>query len=79
MPAGTLIPSLLLLAGALTAPALAHDGHHIEAKALPGSWYHAPDHPAYKLFRRGQDTDGTNYATVGTPGPSPLSSRVARA
>ena len=77
MPAKSVIPSLLLLAAALFAPSGAHphpdNAHHLENRALPGSWYHARDHPVNKLFKRGAQTDGITYATVGSPGPFPAS------
>ena len=75
MPSASIVPSLLLLAAAISAPAAyahphAEHGHsHLSAKALPGSWYQPREHHAYNLFRRGEQTDGITYAAVGTPGP----------
>lgn len=38
--------------------------HHVN-KRLPGTWYHARDHPVHDLFKRADD--GIEYASVGSP------------
>ena len=40
---------------------------HEARESLPGSWYHARDHPVNSLFGRAKD-DGRPYPAVGTPG-----------
>lgn len=49
------------------APRDFHDHSDEVGRALPGSWYHEPDHPVHALFKRAPG-DGTTYAPVGTPG-----------
>ncbi len=45
-----------------------HNDHHDVSARLPSTWYHAAEHPVHKLFKRGpEDTDGVEYATVGSP------------
>ncbi|KAH9922819.1 uncharacterized protein BXZ73DRAFT_104051 [Epithele typhae] len=63
--------SLLYLLGLFATTALAHPGSHdahdshIEhARSLPGSWFHARNHPAHKLFKK--SGDGQTYPDVGS-------------
>lgn len=56
-----------LLAAAVLASAHPHnneDHAHTARSPLPGNWYHAEDHPAHALFRRG---DAVVDAAVGSP------------
>lgn len=61
---------LPVLSFAASVPVDPHTHSHDEAleKRLPSTWYHPQGHPAYSLFRRDVQTDGTTYATVGSPG-----------
>lgn len=58
---------LLLACTGYALPSHSHGSH----SALPGTWFHPPDHPVHALFRRqnGTDlsTDGMNYPPVGSP------------
>ncbi|KAK7044290.1 carbohydrate esterase family 4 protein [Favolaschia claudopus] len=44
-----------------------HDDHpHTDSNPLPSTWYHDSNHPVHALFRRGDNSDGSNYAAVGS-------------
>ncbi|TCD66980.1 hypothetical protein EIP91_000660 [Steccherinum ochraceum] len=53
----------------VSAAVVPHDIHdHAPTRtSLPSRWYHEDDHPAHKLFKRGQPGDGVTYASVGSP------------
>ncbi|KAK7044325.1 carbohydrate esterase family 4 protein [Favolaschia claudopus] len=40
--------------------------HGLEQRLPSATWYHHRDHPVHSLFRRDGDTDGVNYAPVGS-------------
>ncbi|KAH8830895.1 carbohydrate esterase family 4 protein [Flagelloscypha sp. PMI_526] len=57
----TLAAAALPLLASASAPCARHD-HSSIAKRVPGTWYHARDHPAHELFGRA-DT----FPAIGTP------------
>ncbi|KAJ6630349.1 hypothetical protein B0H10DRAFT_983683 [Mycena sp. CBHHK59/15] len=63
----TLLVLPLLSAALLHRHHGSHDHAHVESKRLPSAWYHRADHPVHELFKRGDATDGVEYASIGSP------------
>lgn len=57
----------LFLVALLATHAIALSPNNLPVSRPNQTWYHPPDHPVHRLFRRTQDDGPVVYAPVGSP------------